>query len=160
VTSSMPFTPDPKLDLFFDRLVDVSPELVWTCWTTPEHLVKWFSPAPWVTTECTIDLRPGGLFHTVMRGPEGQSFPVDGCYLEVVPNRRLVWTDALAPGFRPKDGGFFTGVIALEPEGSGTRYRAMAIHKTEGDRAKHAAMGFEQGWGTALEQLVAHAKTL
>ena len=48
-------------------------------WTTPEHLKKWFTPAPWTTVDCEIDLRPGGIFRTVMRSPEGQEFPNVGC---------------------------------------------------------------------------------
>ena len=64
--------PDPQLDLVFERIVDVSPELVWAAWTTPEHLKHWFTSAPWKTIDCEIDLYPGGLFHTVMCSPEGQ----------------------------------------------------------------------------------------
>ena len=48
-----------------------------------------------------MDLRPGGIFRTVMRSPEGQEFPNLGCYVEIVPNERLVFTDALLPGYRP-----------------------------------------------------------
>ena len=55
---------DSQLDLVFERIVDVSPELVWAAWTTPEHLKHWFTPAPWKTIDCEIDLRPGGLFRT------------------------------------------------------------------------------------------------
>ena len=85
---------DPRLDLVLERVVEVPPELVWKAWTEPEHLKRWFTPLPWTTVECEIDLRPGGIFRTVMRSPEGQDHPNMGCYLEVVPNRRLVWTDA------------------------------------------------------------------
>jgi uncharacterized protein YndB with AHSA1/START domain len=63
--------PDPQLDLIFERIVDVAPALVWAAWTTPEHLKHWFTPAPWKTIDCEIDLRPGGLFRTVMCSPEG-----------------------------------------------------------------------------------------
>jgi uncharacterized protein YndB with AHSA1/START domain len=156
-------TIDPKLDLVLERIVDVPPELVWMAWTQPEHLVKWFTPAPWKTVGCEIDLRPGGAFRTTMRSPEGKEFPNSGCYLEVVPNRRLVWTNALEAGFRPvrldEHLGFpFTATVALEPSGSGTRYTAVVQHADEAGRAKHSAMGFEAGWGKALEQLVAHVK--
>jgi uncharacterized protein YndB with AHSA1/START domain len=92
---------DPELDLVLERTVDVRPALVWAAWTRPELLVQWFTPRPWTTTDCKIDLRPGGRFDTVMRSPEGQEFPNAGCYLEVVPERRLVWTNALLAGFRP-----------------------------------------------------------
>ena len=92
---------EPSLDLSFERWVDIPPALVWAAWTEPEHLKQWFTPAPWTTTDCAIDLRPGGLFHTVMRSPEGASHQNFGCYLEVVPTARLVWTTAMRAGFRP-----------------------------------------------------------
>jgi uncharacterized protein YndB with AHSA1/START domain len=158
------FQPDPRLDLVLERVVDVPRELVWLAWTTPEHLMKWFTPAPWTTIECEIDLRPGGIFRTVMRSPEGQDFPNVGCYLEVVTNERLVWTVALGPGFRPANdsivGIMFTAVISLEPHGTGTKYRALAMHKDPEAQKQHEAMGFHDGWGKALDQLVAAAKRL
>jgi uncharacterized protein YndB with AHSA1/START domain len=156
--------PDPKLDLVLERIVDVPRELVWLAWTTPEHVMKWFTPAPWMTVQCEIDLRPGGIFRTVMRSPEGREFPHVGCYLEVVENQKLVWTVALAPGYRPSNASSevpsFTAVISLEPHGNGTKYTALAMHKDEADRKKHEEMGFHVGWGQALDQLVAIAKKM
>jgi uncharacterized protein YndB with AHSA1/START domain len=72
--------PEPKLDLVLERVIDVPQELVWAAWTEPEHLSKWFSPAPWTVSDCEIDLCPGGIFRTTMRSPEGQAFPHVGCY--------------------------------------------------------------------------------
>jgi uncharacterized protein YndB with AHSA1/START domain len=153
------FELDPRYDLVLERTVDVKPELVWAAWTKPEHIVHWFTPAPWKTIDCEIDLRPGGLFRTVMQSPEGDEFPGDGCYLDVVENERLVWTSALGPGYRPKNESdpeamLFTAVVTIAPDGDGTKYTAIAIHKNEDDRKKHEDMGFEHGWGKALEQLV------
>jgi len=153
----------PALDLVLERVVDVPRELVWKAWTQPELLKQWFTPAPWKTVECRIDLRPGGAFNTVMRSPEGKDFPNAGCYLEVVPNERLVWTDALQAGFRPSargyltaEAGFYvTAVITLESVGSRTRYTAHALHSDERGRKQHQEMGFSEGWGAALDQLVA-----
>ena len=156
--TALTFTPDPKLDLVLEREVDVPPSLVWEAWTTPEHLVHWFTPAPWKTKDCEIDLRPGGMFRAVMVSPEGQEFPNVGCYLEVVPKQRLVWTDALLPGYRPALEPFFTGAILLEPKGAGTKYTAIAIHRDEATRNKHKEMGFFEGWSTVLDQLVAYMK--
>jgi uncharacterized protein YndB with AHSA1/START domain len=155
---------DPKLDLVLERTVDVSPELVWMAWTEPEHLKKWFTPAPWTTVDCEIDLRPGGVFRTVMRSPEGEDFPGQGCYLEIVPHRKLVWTDALEAGYRParddpRASFRLTATLLLEPHGSGTKYTAIAMHQDQASREKHEAMGFQAGWGKALDQLVAHVKT-
>ena len=153
---------DPRLDLLFERIIDVPPHIVWKAWTTPDLLKKWFTPAPWTTVDCEIDLRPGGVFRTVMRSPEGQEFPNAGCYLEVVENERLVWTNALAPGFRPTqpsaampcDTFAYTVILSLEPQGKGTRYRAVVLHGDEEARRKHDEMGFQEGWGKALDQLV------
>ena len=151
---------DPKLDLVLERVVDVPPALVWEAWTKPEHLRHWFTPKPWTVAHCEVDLRPGGIFRTVMRGPDGEEHDAAGCYLEVVPQQRLIWTDALLPGYRPSANPFFTAIVELEPSGKGTRYTATAIHRDEDGRKKHEEMGFHQGWGTVLDQLVEYAKAM
>lgn len=148
---------DPALDLVLQRVVPVSPARVWRAWTTPEDLKHWFCPKPWTTPHCEIDLRPGGRFRTVMRGPEGQEMDSTGCYLEVVPHQRLVFTDALGPGFRPNPEPFFTAFLILEPVGEGCRYTAIARHGKPETAQQHEAMGFTAGWGTVVDQLVAHA---
>jgi uncharacterized protein YndB with AHSA1/START domain len=150
---------DPALDLVLDRVVPVSPDRVWRAWTEPERLKQWFCPRPWRTTECEIDLRPGGVFRAVMQSPDGHEVSgVDGCYLEVVPNQRLVWTVALGPGYRPlpQSGEVpaFTAIISLEAVPGGTRYTAIAMHRAPEDAAKHQTMGFHEGWGITLDQLV------
>lgn len=157
----LPDDHDPELDLVLERVVDVPPELVWEAWTRPEHIKKWFAPRPWSVTECEIDLRPGGMFRVVMQSPEGEAFPTPaGCYLEVVENERLVWTDALGPGYRPAAEPFFTAIITMEAEGSGTRYVARAIHGDSAAREKHEEMGFYEGWSTVLDQLVELVKSM
>jgi len=164
------YRPDPKLDLVLERIVDVPRHLVWQAWTDPKHLVKWFTPAPWKTVDCEIDLRPGGIFRTVMQSPDGQDFPSQGCYLEVVPEERLAWTDALEAGFRPARAPTrptkecstltMTAVITLDMHGKGTKYTALVMHRSEESRASHEAMGFHEGWGKALDQLVALVKSM
>ena len=150
-------TIDPDLDLVLERTVPVPPERIYACWTDADLLMPWFCPVPWKVVEAEVDPRPGGIFRTVMQGPEGERMDGGaGCFLELVPDRRIVWTDALGPGFRMRDGGFFTGIVELEPDGSGgTRYRAIARHATAEGAKQHAEMGFHGGWGAALDQLVA-----
>lgn len=153
------------LDLRFTRIVNVPRARVWRAWTEPALLMPWFCPMPWKTIDCEIDLRPGGMFRTTMQSPEGAEFPNLGCYLEVVPQEKLVWTNALLPGFRPSSPAatcgdasvefMFTAMIELADEGQGTRYTATVIHADEAGCERHASMGFEGGWGTALDQLVA-----
>jgi uncharacterized protein YndB with AHSA1/START domain len=150
--------PDPKLDLVLERDIDVPVDLVWKAWTTPEHIKHWFVPRPWTVTDVKMDLRPGGIFSTIMRSPDGQEFPNNGCYLEVVPNQRLIFTDTLLPGFRPSPKPFFTAALLLAPNGSGTRYTAIAIHGNEETRKQHEEMGFHDGWGTVVTQMVEFIK--
>ncbi len=152
------FDIDPTLDLMLEREIDVPQELVWRAWTQPEHVKQWFAPAPWTVSECEIDLQPGGQFYTVMQSPEGQSFPNMGCYLEIVPNEKLVFTNALTPGYRPSEQPFFTAILKLEPTATGTKYTAVAKHKDQAGRQQHEEMGFYEGWGQTLDQLVALAK--
>lgn len=153
------FEINEKLDLVLERTIDVPPEKVWQAWTDERLLPKWFTPAPWKTVDCSIDLRPGGRFGTVMESPEGEKFPGEACYLEIVEHTRLIWTSAMGMGYRPQPagmGGFlFTAAILLEkaPDG-GTVYRVVAIHSNESDRNEHDAMGFHAGWGAALDQMV------
>jgi uncharacterized protein YndB with AHSA1/START domain len=112
-----------------------------------------------MVAECELDLRPGGRFYTLMRGPDGTEFGGTGCFLELVPNERIVWTSALGENWRPNDvppqAPTFTAIVSLKAEGSGTRYHVVAMHK---NRDAHNAMGFEGGWSTAADQLVEYMK--
>jgi uncharacterized protein YndB with AHSA1/START domain len=156
------FTTNPALDLELERVIPVPPDRVWAAWTQPELLMQWFTPAPWKTVAVDIDLRPGGRCVTTMESPEGERFPNSGCYLQVEPNQLLVFTSVMTEDFRPvapsngAGGLAFTAriEIAAAPDG-GTRYRAIAMHAQEDDCKQHADMGFAEGWGAALDQLVA-----
>lgn len=145
---------DTERDLVLERVVPTSRADIYAAWTTPSLIVQWFAPKPWTTTFAEIDLRPGGATKFTMASPEGQEFPNVGCILECVENERLVFTDAMEPGFRPSATPFFTGIIELEDVDGGTLYRAIAKHKDAEDRQKHEAMGFHTGWGQCLDQLV------
>jgi len=153
---------DPELDLVLERTIDVPPHLVWRAWTEPERLKVWFCPKPWVTAECDIDLRPGGAFRTLMRGPGGEAADNIGCWLEVIPHERLVFTGLMKPGFRPADieAGVpvFTCILTFDPAGTGTKYRAHVMHRDAAAKAVHESMGFHAGWGAALDQLVEMVK--
>ena len=156
------FIPDPALDLVLERTIPVSPERVWAAWTQPELLKQWFTPAPWKTVEVDLDLRPGGRYVTTMESPEGDRYPNAGCYLHMEQNRLLVFTSVMTEDFRPvspQNGAgdlAFTARVEIEPApDGGTHYRAIAMHADEGGCKQHADMGFAEGWGAVLDQLVA-----
>ena len=155
-----PSTAADDRDLVLTRLLQAPRAAVWRCWTEPALLGQWFAPRPWTTPEVSLDLRPGGASRFVMRSPEGQDFPNEGVYLEVVPERRLVFTDGYTAGWRPAEKPFFTAVVELADEAGGTRYTATARHWTAEARDEHARMGFHEGWGQCADQLEALARTL
>jgi uncharacterized protein YndB with AHSA1/START domain len=147
-----------KFDLTFERKTSLSPEQIWKGWTDPETLMKWFCPRPWKVIDCRIDLKASGEFFTVMQSPEGQSFPNNGCFLEVIPNQKLVWTNMMTSGFRPsaadKMGFYFTATLTLSKVGNETLYKAIVSHADKEGMQKHEQMGFQEGWGLAFDQLV------
>lgn len=157
--NNTPYTINPELDLELARDVPVSPEAVFSAWTDPESLKQWFAPRPYTVPLVEIDLRPGGGFRTVMNTPEGdQMMDSTGCFLEIVPNERLIWSSALTTGYRPQPGPMpFTAILELSPNGSGgCHYRAIAVHQDPEGAKQHQEMGFHEGWGTVVDQLVEH----
>ncbi|MHB2167771.1 SRPBCC family protein [Alsobacter sp. R-9] len=158
--STAPSAGDDR-DLVFSRVIDAPRAAVWRCWTEPELMKRWFTPAPWQTIHAEVDLRPGGTNRVVMRGPDGTEAPHTGVYLEVVPERKLVFTDAFSEAWAPSGKPFMVGIITLEDTGDGrTLYHALVRHWTLEDRDGHLAMGFHEGWGKAAEQLEATARSL
>ncbi len=145
---------EENLELSITRLVDAPRERIYEAWTDPELLRQWFVPKPWGVATLELDVRPGGVFSTTMLSPEGQEFPNVGVFLEVLPNERIVTTDAFGPGWVPKADPFMVAVITLEDENGKTRYTARARHWTAEAKARHEAMGFHEGWNKALDQLV------
>ena len=147
--------------LSFTKILDVPRDKVWRCWTEPDLIVQWFTPKPWSTISAKVDVRPGGSSLVVMRSPEGQEFPNPGVYLEVVPQSKLVFTDAYTSAWEPSQKAFMTAVLTFEDAGEGgTKYTACVHHWSEADRLAHEKMGFVDGWGKATVQLVDLAKTL
>lgn len=144
-----------KYELSITRDVPIPAARLYQGWTDPGLLVQWFTPKPWTTVRADLDVRAGGASVIVMRSPEGKEFPNPGIYLEVVPNERIVFTDAYTRAWEPSGKPFMTGVITFEDLGGGnTRYTASALHWTEEDRKQHEDMGFYPGWNQALDQLI------
>jgi len=103
------------------------------------------APKPWTTALLGFDMRPGGAFRFELRGPGGGEVNlIDGCFLEVLPMERIVFTEVLSEGWRPA-GPFLsmTAIIGMADEGDGTRYTADVLHNNETDSRRHREMGFE-----------------
>jgi len=79
--------------LVLSRVYPVAPEQVWRAWTDPRALSRWFGPAEADSVSLAeLDVRVGGRYRIVFGAPDGSEHEASGTYLEVVPNRRLVFT--------------------------------------------------------------------
>jgi uncharacterized protein YndB with AHSA1/START domain len=147
--------------LVIERVLDAPRAAVWRCWSEADLLKQWYCPKPWSVIHAEIDLRPGGRMHVVMGGPEGERIDCPGALLEVVPGRRLVFTDGYDADFVPRPDPFMTGFVDLaDTEVGGTRMRWGARHATAEAAERHREMGFEQGWNAAADQLQELARSL
>lgn len=160
MTTKIDATPSNNRELVLSRLIEAPREEVFKAWTDPERLKQWFAPAPWTTPKAEIDLRVGGGNTIVMADVAGNEFPNRGQYLEIVPNERLVFTDAYTGDWQPSEKPFMTAVLTFEDEDGKTRYTARVRHWTVEDRETHEKMGFQEGWGLCTEQLEAVAKRI
>jgi uncharacterized protein YndB with AHSA1/START domain len=136
-----------------ERTFDAPVELVWRMWTDPEHFKAWYGPAGATVSVEYMELRVGGLRQVSMevdspRGPMKMSFA--GQYLEVVDQKRLVYTESVSD-----TGGMMTGKGATEVrvdlEDLGGRTKMVLTHV-----GVPAGSPGETGWSMAIDKLAAY----
>ena len=150
--------PSDETDLVISRVLRAPRAKLWRAWTDPALLQEWWCPKPWTTEVREFDMRPGGGFYTFMRGPDGGTSDNPGCFVDIVEQRRLVFTNALITGWRPAHSWLtMTAVIEMADEGDGTRYVVTAMHPDKATKYRHAEMGFFEGWNICIDQLDALA---
>jgi len=151
-----PASKSDQQDLVISRVLRAPRAALWRAWTDPALLAQWWCPKPWTTEVREFDLRPGGAFYTFMRGPDGGISDNPGCFLDVVPQERLVFTSALLADWRPTTPWMnFTARIDMRDEGEGTRYIATVMHPDQATKDRHEQMGFFEGWNICIDQLEA-----
>lgn len=144
---------ESDLELVICRLLDIPVEKAYQGWTDPKLLPEWFCPKPWKVSKADLDVRTGGNSMIVMRSPEGQEFPNPGVYLEVIPNKRIVFTDAFTQAWVPSEKPFMVGIVTFENQDGKTLYTARARHWTKEACEQHKQMGFYEGWSICADQL-------
>ena len=150
---------DVQNELVLTRLIDAPRENLFRCWTEPQLIKQWFAPRPYTTPVAEVELRVGGHNLVIMKSPEGQEIPCPGTYLEIVPGRKLVFTDAYTGDWIPSGKPFMTAILTFEDEDGKTRYTARVRHWNREDYETHEKMGFHQGWGQCADQLAELAKS-
>ncbi len=145
---------EERNEFIVSRIIRAPRHMVWQAWTTPEHLEKWWCPKPITCKVATFNLRPGGGFDIMMRGPSGEKMTQTGAFLEIVPEERIVFTTALTDEWRPAPTPLpITGIISMRDESGLTRYETRVLYKDDAERQKLGEMRFEAGWSAAIDQL-------
>jgi uncharacterized protein YndB with AHSA1/START domain len=107
-----------------------------------------------------FELRPGGAFHILVRGPNDETSDNRGCFLELAPPSKLVFTSVLTGGRRPHATGLsFTAIIAMSDEGEGTLHRHRNASRRR-DQGASRVDGFFHGWNTIIDQIEALANRI
>src|ERR1700740_2551312 len=89
-TGTLQVTMPSDREIVLTRAFDAPRHLVFEAFTKPELLKRWFGPRGWSLPVCEVDLRVGGGFRFVLRGPDGQQMGMRGTYRELDPPRRSV----------------------------------------------------------------------
>lgn len=155
-------------ELSISAIIEAPRAVVWKAWTIAEHFETWWAPAPVKIKVAKMDVVAGGAFDNVIHMPDGSSHTARGVFLNVVPEKIIVFTDAMTEGWVPSGTGFMTAFITLSDhevvsDGSAkmyTAYEARIAHRSEEEMHRHKEMGFHEGWGQALNQLNDVAKGL
>lgn len=141
-----------------ERVFKAPRTLLFQVFTQPEHLKRWWAPQPYTISTCTVDLRPGGIWHYAMRSPEGQEQWARSVYCEIVSPEKLVYTSTLADEHANPTVGLpehLTTILFTEEEAGRTKATAR-IQFTSPEALKVALdRGMQQGmnmtWGYLIE---------
>ena len=145
-------------ELVITRIFDAPRDLVFKVWTEPEHIAKWWGPKGFTTRVEEMDVRPGGRSRYVMVGPDGNEYPVEGVFREVVPPERIVTSDEFGEDYETKgeDDDLPRGMVltaTFEALGDKTKLTLRILHGSAEDRRKHEEMGVVAGWNSSFDCL-------
>ena len=131
---------DKKAELVLTRTFDAPRKLVFKVWTDPKHVAQWWGPRGCTTTIHEMDVRPGGAWRYAMRGPDGNDYPFDGVYVEVVEPERLVFDGSIHASPEQR---VWTEVTFADRKGK-TEVTVRQAYSFESDVTRGASVGWNQ----------------
>ena len=134
-----------KPSLTIKRRLKAPPAKVFAAWTDPQQIAEWMGPEGMRTKLTEADVRVGGRYRFIMRGPDGEDHDVSGVYREVIPNEKLVFTWAWRS--TPERESLVT--ILIKPDGDGSLLTL--IHEQFFDEA--ARDRHNEGWTGCINKL-------
>lgn len=91
-------------ELSVSRLINAPRSVIWQAWANPKNFEQWWIPAPIVCRVEKMELKPGGGFKTLMSENGGEFKPhLEGCFLDIAPEERIVFTTALKERWVPAE---------------------------------------------------------
>jgi len=139
-------------EIRLSRTFHAPPELVWEAFTNPKHVAKWWGPKGFTTTTEVMDVRPGGEWKHVMKGPDGTLYPNHSVYTAVEKPRLIAYKHAGRREGGP--GAAFEAFVTFEPEGEGTRVTLRQVFTSPEARDKVIReFGAVEGGKSHLESL-------
>jgi uncharacterized protein YndB with AHSA1/START domain len=137
-------------EIVLTRLFDAPRHLVFDAMTKPEHVRRWWGICDdrYSLIVCDIDLRPGGAWRWIGRGPQGE-FAFHGVYREIAAPERLVYTEIYDPF--PDAESIVTQV--LTEEGGKTRLTVTALYPSLEVRDSVLKTGMARGAGISYDRL-------
>lgn len=142
--------PPEEREVIVTREFEAPASVLFEACAKPEHVKKWFGPKGWPLTLCEMDFRPGGRFRFAMTGPDGaQGTPFGGEYLEIVPDRKIVYDNRLeTPGAER-----MIVTITFDERDGTTTLAVHTLFATVAMKDEHLGLGYALGVGSGLDQL-------
>jgi uncharacterized protein YndB with AHSA1/START domain len=139
--------------IIMTRTFDAPREVVWTAFTDPRHVAKWYGGHGFANPVCEMDVRPGGRWRHTMRTSDGTDFPMEFVYVEVVRPERLVWKPANHPKPPPPGQLNVVQTVTLEDAGRQTRWQLVSKFDSIADRDLALNKGFTRVITQGAEKL-------
>jgi uncharacterized protein YndB with AHSA1/START domain len=142
-------------ELTVERVFNAPRELVFQMWQDPQHLAHWWGPKGWTLPICTVDFRPGGIWHYCMRGPDGEESWGKAFYEEIVAPDRIVYRDT----FIDAEGNVIPGTpemlitVSFTEQDGKTKLTSTTQFATVADLEAVLAMGAVEGIGETWDRL-------
>jgi uncharacterized protein YndB with AHSA1/START domain len=145
------FATPSDTEIVVTRLVEAPREQIYDAWTKPEYVTQWMlGPEGYTMPVCEIDLRVGGTWHFVWRGPGAQEVGMRGEYRDVSRPERLVSTEQWGDPWPETLNAFdFTEVDA------GTLITCTVVYPTKAARDAALANGLQEGMNDSFTRLAA-----
>lgn len=135
-------------EIVLTRVFDAPRRLVFEAFTRPELLKRWFGPRGWSLEVCEVDLKVGGGFRFVLRGPDGATLGMRGVYREIVPPERSIHTES----FDEYPGESVVTAVFTEREGK-TTLTATVLYPSREVRDAVLKSGMEHGAAESYDKL-------